>query len=186
MHFEQLNENHVERLLAFERENKVFFDHVITARTATFFSVDGVANHINDLLTLQQQTSAYSFVLMANDAIIGRANIKNVLHNTSAEIGYRVAQQFTGRGIGSLCVQHLISVSATLNLTKLHAYVMANNPASERILVKNSFSQTLCFPKHYLHQGQLLHGFQYTRIVAGQPFSVAPNAPDLPAAGHVG
>ena len=71
----------------------------------------------------------YSYVLVQNNCIIARANIKEVHPNGTAEIGYRVGRNVTGKGIGSLCVTHLVNTGINLVLNQLSAVVLNNNPA---------------------------------------------------------
>jgi len=71
-------------------------------------------------------------VLVQNNCIIARANIKKVHPNGTAEIGYRVGRNVTGKGIGSRCVTHLVNTGINLVLNQLSAVVLNNNPASSQ------------------------------------------------------
>lgn len=167
MHFEKLNEAHANSLLAFELENRDFFEDLISPRDTNFFSESGISEHINDLLDEDYQHKACSFVLTENKSIIARANIKNIKADGSAEIGYRVAKVASGKGVGSFCVQHLVSFCQSLKLEKINALVMNNNPASERVLLKNKFELFLCLPNEYIHKGLPMHGLKYVRTLKG-------------------
>ncbi|WP_284218622.1 GNAT family N-acetyltransferase [Agaribacter marinus] len=169
MLFESLNETHTDKLLAFELENREYFESFIASREETFYSLTGVSNHIQELQDLQQKSEAMSFVLMQEGCVIARANIKNIQLNGSAEIGYRVGIGASNRGIGSLCVNHLVCISENLNLKHLSAFVIDNNPASKKVLLKNGFHLDLCIPNSFEHQGQFYHGFEYLHILSQQP-----------------
>ena len=155
MHFENVAEKHVLSLLEFERSNKAYFELSIAPRGSSFYSLDGVGYHISELLYLQQQKRAWGYVLvdeLRNNQIVARANIKNRAGN-EAEIGYRVAEKESGKGIASRCVLFLIDEAKRMGITLLNAEVMDNNPASEKVLIKSGFSPTQCFRRKYQHQG---------------------------------
>lgn len=161
MHFESLNESHARKLLAFELENREHFESFIAPRDISFFSPMGVQQHIREV----QSNSGKFFVLLKNDAIIARANIKCIQFNGQAEIGYRVGKHETGKGIGTICVKYLIDVAKEQGLDFLTAVVMDNNVASEKVLLNNGFQLDLCIPNGFLHQGKSMHGFKYLRPV---------------------
>ena len=155
MHFESVAEKHVLSLLEFERSNKAYFELSIAPREAAFYLLDGVGYHISELLYLQQQKRAWGYVLVdeqRNNQIVARANIKNRAGD-KAEIGYRVAKKDCGKGIASHCVSFLIEKAKSMGIKLLTAEVMDNNAASDKVLIKNGFSPTLCFRRKYRHQG---------------------------------
>lgn len=166
MLFESLNKSHADQLLTFELENRAFFESVIAPREDGFYSVAGVLNHIDHLLTLHRRSLTYPYVLVQHGIIIARANIKELQSDGIAEIGYRVGKTVAGKGVGSLCVAHLVNTGKMLGLKQLCAFVMNNNPASEKVWLKNGFMLTLCVPNGFIHQGKLCHGFKYHRDLA--------------------
>lgn len=160
MHFELLHESHTHRLLHFENQNRAYFERFISPRETSFYSESGVICHIN---ALTNSESATAFLLIEGERIVARANIKNLIHNEHAEIGYRVGQNDTGKGVASACVQFLIKQAVQFNLKYLSAYVMDNNRASEKVLIRNGFHLALCLPNKFTHQGKCLHGYKYLR-----------------------
>ncbi len=166
MLFESLNKSHAYQILAFELENREFFESVIAPREEIFYSLAGVLEHIENLLTLNSQSFIYPYVLVQNGSIIARANIKEMQSGGVAEIGYRVGKTHAGKGVGSLCVAHLVNTGINLGLKQLSAFVINNNPASEKVLLKNGFRLNLCIPNGFVHQGRLFHGFNYRRELA--------------------
>lgn len=131
-----LSQQHREPLLKFELENKAFFEEFIAPRESSIFHPDGMRQHIRHLTQLKNAGSAKAFILLLGDEVIARANLKSIKIKVSAELGYRVAQKLTGKGLGSICVKHLVKVSRQIYLKELLANVMANNPQSESILKK--------------------------------------------------
>ena len=162
MLFESLNESHASKLLAFELENRKHFESFIEPRSESFYSLSGVQKHIVDL----QNLSGESFVLLENGVVLARANIKNIQSKGNAEIGYRVGKSATGKGIGTACVKHIVSIAKELGLNCLSAFVINNNPASEKVLLNNGFHLDLCIPNGFKHLGKSFHGFKYLRAVA--------------------
>ena len=162
MYFEPLSESHSLALLDFELINQEFFEEVIAPRNDDFYSIAGVQKHITSQVT---KTDVPAFVFVDNSQIIARANIRNIGNDGSAEIGYRVAETTTGSGVGSMSVARLVEEAVALNLRQLTAYVMGNNPASEKVLVKNGFQLNLCLPRGFQHQGTTINGFKYQRLV---------------------
>ncbi len=158
MKFEPLTLSHTNELLDFEINNKGYFEHFIARRESAFYTKAGVEDHIQQLIN---ESSKLPFVLMDNSQIIARANVKNIRKNGSAEIGYRVAQNTIGKGVGSLCVKFLIEKSKNIEIKSLMAYVLNNNKASERVLTKSCFVLNLCLPNYCFHDGQSMHAFQY-------------------------
>ncbi|WP_448568961.1 GNAT family N-acetyltransferase [Thalassotalea ganghwensis] len=159
MHFESLGQHHAPALLTFELKNKAYFEAFIAAREQGFYTTHGISQHIDQLANTNNQRA---FILLSQGEIIARANLKEIV-NSQAEIGYRVAQQASGKGIATLCVNHLINEASTLSIALLNAFVMDNNKASEHVLKKNNFNLNLCLPNHYDHHGKKLHGFIYQR-----------------------
>jgi ribosomal-protein-alanine N-acetyltransferase len=168
MKFERLNHKHGLRLLSFETESKDYFESLIAPRADAFYSARGIDCHIEELNSAYAQSASYSLVLCDNNTIIARANFKEIdLKFKSAEIGYRVSQAYVGQGIGSKCAQELIALARhRLQLKKLSAYVLENNPASVRILEKNYFSKAFDIPEYVEHQGIYLSGAKYERNLA--------------------
>ncbi|WP_394220361.1 GNAT family N-acetyltransferase [Alteromonas gracilis] len=160
MQFERIADKHVVSLLDFELTNKSYFENVIAPREDAFYSLDGVGNHINELLYLQSQKRASSHVLVEHNRILARANIKNI-EGDKAEIGYRVAEQQSGKGIATFCVSFLSRQAQEMGITTLTAEVMDNNPASEKALVKNGFRPTFCYIKKHRHQNTLCNSTLY-------------------------
>ncbi len=158
MKFERLGLKHTEQLLAFELENKAWFESLIAARAPDTYTTQGIEKHVQNFLTLMKREKLYSLVLIDEENIIARANLKEINYSkNSAYIGYRVAKAATGQGIASLCVKKLCEVSEKeFQLTQLNALVLDNNPASCRVLIKNGFSLW----KH-LENFEQLHGVQY-------------------------
>jgi ribosomal-protein-alanine N-acetyltransferase len=139
MVFEKLAKYHASQLLDFELENKQWFETLIEPRAKSFYSIKGVIEHIDLLINQMDEGTGYSGVLLQNNIIVARANIKDVSNN-EAFVGYRVAEAFTSKGAASFCLSQLKNIAQNkFNITQLKALVLENNPASMRVLKKFGF-----------------------------------------------
>lgn len=139
MVFEKLSKHHTNQLLDFELKNKQWFESLIEPRAKSFYSLKGVTEHIDSLINQMNHDAAYSGVLLKNNTIIARANLKDISNN-EAFVGYRVAEDFTSKGAASFCLSQLIDIAQSkLNVTQLKARVLENNPASMHVLKKFGF-----------------------------------------------
>ncbi|MGF6221323.1 GNAT family N-acetyltransferase [Pseudomonas frederiksbergensis] len=132
-----LQSTDAEALLAFEMDNREWFERFIDARDAAFYTVQGVTDHIAAYLSGFTAGTWHPFVLEeAGGTIVGRANLKGIdMSERSAEVGYRIAQSACGRGLATLAVRHLIQEAQLhWNLKQLVANVYAGNMGSAKVL----------------------------------------------------
>jgi ribosomal-protein-alanine N-acetyltransferase len=137
-----LQESDAEALLAFEVENRTWFERHIDARDTVFYSTRGVCDHIDDYLSGLAAGTWHPFVIEgANGKIIGRANLKDIdTSGRSAEVGYRIAQEACGQGLATLAVRHLIQQAQShWHLGRLLANVYAENIGSVKVLQRCGF-----------------------------------------------
>lgn len=141
MRFLELSSEHADELLKFELENKAWFESFIEPRDPSFYSPIGVAKHIQELEKRSRKGTAFSAVVLQDNAIIARANLKD-LNTLSAYIGYRVSETHTSMGVATLGLHNLIKIAKSeFNLYELNALVLENNPASKRVLLKQGFKK---------------------------------------------
>ncbi|MGF6331440.1 ribosomal-protein-alanine N-acetyltransferase [Pseudomonas sp. BS3782 TE3695] len=137
-----LQSTDAEALLAFEMDNREWFERFIDARDAAFYTMQGVTDHIAAYLSGFTAGTWHPFVLEeAGGTIVGRANLKGIdLSARSAEVGYRIAQSACGRGLAKLAVRHLIQEAQLhWNLKQLVANVYAGNIGSAKVLERCGF-----------------------------------------------
>lgn len=139
MQFEVLSKNHLKQLLEFEFENKEWFESLIEPREIDFYSEKGVAAHIQNQIESMNSGVAYCGVLIKNNIIIGRGNLKQICSG-NASIGYRISKQFVSQGCASYCLSELIKIAQDkFSIKILEAQVLDNNSASKRVLEKQGF-----------------------------------------------
>ena len=85
------------------------------------------------------------------------ANLKEIdCRLQKAEVGYRIAERYTGKGIASNCLRELIfEARARFGLQSLYANVLDNNPASKRVLEKQGFRSVGYEPEFFEIDGIL-------------------------------
>ncbi|XXE46860.1 GNAT family N-acetyltransferase [Pseudomonas sp. R3-56] len=131
-----------EALLAFEVDNRQWFERHIDARASAFYSLRGVSEHIGDYLSGFAAGTWHPFVIEdAGGTIIGRANLKDIdTSERTAQVGYRIAQHACGKGLATLAVKHLIEQARShWRLERLLAEVYVQNAGSVKVLDRCGF-----------------------------------------------
>ena len=135
---QRLRGDHAAAVLAFELRNRAYFAASISDRGDAFFEHFGERH---DALLAEQEAGAAAFhVLVADDGrVLGRFNLLFAGPDT-AELGYRVAEEVTGRGVATAAVRELCRLAATeYGLRMLRAATSIDNVASQRVLLKAGF-----------------------------------------------
>ncbi|MFI0978098.1 GNAT family N-acetyltransferase [Streptomyces sp. NPDC021093] len=137
---QRLRAEHAPALLAFERANRDFFAGSVPDRGDAYFA-DFDARH--EALLAEQATGAIAFhVLVSGHEILGRFNLVD-LADGEAELGYRLAEKATGRGLATATVRTLCSLAATrYGLHTLRAETTLDNAASRTVLSRTGFVPT--------------------------------------------
>ncbi|MCH6162995.1 GNAT family N-acetyltransferase [Streptomyces marispadix] len=125
-------------VLAFELANRAYFAASISDRGHEFF--DQFADRYGALLAEQEAGISAFYVLVDEDgSVLGRFNLYDLKDGT-AELGYRVAQRVTGRGVATETVRELCRLAAARHgLRTLRAATSLDNAASRRVLTKAGF-----------------------------------------------
>lgn len=151
-----------EGLLAFELENKSWFEEHIEARAEGFYSSDGVQEHIHQLLSACQSGAAYPGLILEQGEILGRVNLIRIPDTTKFRLGYRVAKKATGRGIASSAVAFVLDKARTdFSCSAIVALVSTVNHASQRVLARNGFKPLRLHRQHAFVAGQWLDCVEY-------------------------
>lgn len=164
MKFESLSINHLRPLLEFEVDNRVWFESMIAPRPSSFYCVSGVVQHIEDMLLGMSSNTLFSGVLMDGRRVVARGNLKDISEQV-AYVGYRVAQDFLSQGLASRCLTELTIKAKQLGIHTLKAQVLANNPASARVLMKQGFEILETIDDFYQHSGQMHNCTVYIKLL---------------------
>ncbi|MBF7144786.1 MULTISPECIES: GNAT family N-acetyltransferase [Pseudomonas] len=146
VYIRELQHTDAPALLAFEQANRAWFDAHIEARPPSFYSLDGVAEHIDTYLQGLAAGTWHPFVLCTPKGdIVGRANLKAINQAAGeAEVGYRIAQQATRQGLATLALEHLMyQARVRWALHALVAWVFDENRGSRRVLERCGFHEAM-------------------------------------------
>ncbi len=135
---QRLRADHAPAVLAFELANRAYFAKSITDRGDEFF--EHFTERHNALLAEQEAGTGIFHVLVDEDgAVLGRFNLVG-LDDGMAELGYRVAEHVTGRGVATATVRELCQLAGTqYGLRTLRAGTTHDNIASQKVLAKAGF-----------------------------------------------
>ena len=135
---ELLRADHAEAVLAFESANRAYFATSISDRGDRYFET--FTERHRALLAEQDAGIGAYYVFVDDDgAVLGRFNLVFVGDGV-AELGYRVAQRATGRGVASAAVRELGSLATSRHgVSTLRAATSHENVASQRVLLNAGF-----------------------------------------------
>ncbi|WP_017905913.1 GNAT family N-acetyltransferase [Pseudomonas asplenii] len=153
----RLEATDVQALLAFETLNREWFESRIDARDPAFYSIQGVAEHIERYLSGFADGTWHPFVIEDERGhIVGRANLKDIgVSAGTAEVGYRVGHDVGGQGLATLALRHLIQQARQhWKLTQLVAYVYRDNIASRKVLDRCGFRVEQAPPEEAVNDRQ--------------------------------
>ncbi len=135
---ERLRADHAEAVLAFESANRAYFAMSISDRGDEYFET--FTERHRALLAEQDAGTGAYYVLVDDDrAVLGRFNLVFVGDGV-AQLGYRVAQRATGRGVASAAVRDLCVLATSRHgVSTLRAATSHENVASQRVLLNAGF-----------------------------------------------
>ncbi len=167
---------HAPAVLAFEVANRAYFAASVSDRGDAFF--DRFADVFSAWLAEQEAGTCAFYLLIDEDgSVLGRFNLYRLGAGT-AEVGYRVAQHATGRGVATAAVRELCRLAAARHgLRSLRAAAAHSNAASRRVLTKAGF--VLVGPADPAD----LRGKQGGRYQYDMPWTVIGRADPPPGAG---
>lgn len=130
--------DHQPALLAFEQENRAYFAGSVPDRGDAYFAE--FAERHRELLAWQAAGTDFFHVLVEEDGtIVGRVNLTRVADG-SAELGYRIAERATGRGIATAAVRQACGLAAAdYGLRVLYADARVENVGSGIVLARTGF-----------------------------------------------
>jgi ribosomal-protein-alanine N-acetyltransferase len=135
---ELLHAGHGPAVLAFELANRAYFAASVPDRGDDFF--DRFSERFNALLAEQEAGICAFHVLLGEDgSVLGRFNLVDI-EDGAADLGYRVAQHVSGRGVATASVRELCRLAAVRHgLHTLRAAAALQNAASRKVLLKAGF-----------------------------------------------
>ncbi|GAV44537.1 GNAT family N-acetyltransferase [Streptomyces acidiscabies] len=137
---ERLRADHAPALLAFELENRAYFARTIPDRGDDYFRE--FDDRLAGLLAEQEEGVCHFHVLLSGEEVAARINLVDV-EDDLAELGYRVGERWTGRGVATRAVGEVCRLARdTYGLRGLFAGTDTGNRASQTVLERNGFVTT--------------------------------------------
>ncbi|MFJ7980987.1 GNAT family N-acetyltransferase [Lysinibacillus xylanilyticus] len=156
-----LQKRDAEELFEFEKNNRLFFEQMVPSRGEDYYNFETFKIRHKELLTEQQENKSKFYLIRDNsDKIIGRINLVDIdTTNDIAEVGYRVGQEYGGKGIGARALKLLLETE--ISVKKIKAKTTTNNIASQRVLEKNGFKQVSTSDDEFKMNGKKLQFIDY-------------------------
>ena len=135
---QRLCREHEAAVLDFELANRAYFAESVSDRGDDFF--EEFAEEFQALLADQKAGACVFHVLLDEDEkVVGRFNFYELADGT-ADVGYRVAQRVSGRGVATSGLRNLCRIAGEeYGLRTLRAATSNENVASQRVLAKVGF-----------------------------------------------
>lgn len=132
-----------EPLLAFEQENRSFFERFVPGRGDAYYRPSAVRGSIEGNLEERRLGTDFMYALRdAEGEIVGRLNLVNVQRGPvqCAQLGYRIGERHNGRGYATQAVGQVVRVAfERLGLHRLEAATSPENVGSQIVLIRNGF-----------------------------------------------
>ena len=143
IHIEKLQETDAEPLFQFEVENRSYFRTMVPDRGDDYYHFESFKNKLDELL-IEQAQGISTFYLIRDErfTILGRINLVDFdVLNGKTELGYRIGEKYTGRGIASIALKLLLDeMCKNEDVNHISARTTTNNVASQKVLMKNGFT----------------------------------------------
>lgn len=135
---QRLRLDHEAAILDFEIANRAYFARTISDRSDDFYT--NFAELYRVLLAEQEAGVSFGHVLVdEHGTVVGRFNLYEVRDGT-AEVGYRIAERVSGRGVATFGVLGLCRLAREeYGLRTLSAATSNENVASQRVLARAGF-----------------------------------------------
>lgn len=138
---QRLRADHEAAVLDFELANRAYFATSISDRGDDYFR-DFFAHYEARLADQERGVDAY-YLVVEDDEVVGRINLYD-LDDGVANVGYRVAERVSGRGVASAALRDLCRLARDEHgLRLLRAATSDANVASQRVLEKAGFCRTV-------------------------------------------
>ena len=101
-----------------------------------------LAKHFTDLnLQSFAEQKAYIMGVYVDGKLVGSVDVRDIVPGDSAEVGYWIAEDFTGRGLASRCTMSLIDyVRQKHGVKHFYLLTLVDNIASVRVAEKMGFT----------------------------------------------
>ena len=126
---------------------------------------DGI-NFISAMLSADENDT-FAFAITINDKVVGSIGVfrKDNVHFRTAEMGYYIAEEFWGKGLGASAVRQICEyIFENTDIIRIFAEPFAYNIASCRVLEKSGFQYEGTLRSNAVKNGQVLDMKMYSLI----------------------
>jgi ribosomal-protein-alanine N-acetyltransferase len=138
---ERLRLDHIAAVLEFEKENRAYFAAAVSDRGDGYFAE--FQQRFHGLLAEQEAGVCHFHVVVGDHGeVLGRVNLVDVADG-EAELGFRLAEKATGRGLATTSVRQVCTTAARdYGLRRLRASAAVANAGSRAVLTRVGFIPT--------------------------------------------
>ena len=154
-------------LAALYRANRNYLAPFEPLREEAFFTLDGQAARVTDLLAEHAQGRAYPYVIEVAGRLAGRITVTNVARGPfcSGSLGYWVAADQAGRGLATQAVRTVVADCFTTHeLHRLEAATLVDNLASRAVLRRTGFTLIGPAPRYLRIAGEWRDHLLFQRV----------------------
>lgn len=137
----RLQESDVEQLYKFETDNRAFFEQMVPSRGEAYYQFETFKFRHGELLTEQDDTNSRFYLIRDERGnIVGRINLVAIDEpKRVAEVGFRVGENYVGKGIASNALKQLLETEKGFQTIK--GKTTSNNIASQKTMENNGFKK---------------------------------------------
>ncbi|ERJ12195.1 GNAT family N-acetyltransferase [Haloplasma contractile] len=140
---ELLSTKHIDELLTFEKENRLFFESSIPGRKESYYSKENLVHIVKEIEEEQDAGLCYMYLIRNKKGeLVGRVNLFSIVRGIfeKAELGFRIAEKHNGKGYATQAVKLVLNEAFNnYNLHRVEAGTSPNNIGSQIVLIKNGF-----------------------------------------------
>ncbi|MFP7287899.1 GNAT family N-acetyltransferase [Shouchella clausii] len=137
----RLQESDAEELHKFETDNRAFFEQMVPSRGEAYYQFETFKVRHGELLTEQDDTNSRFYLIRDERGnIVGRINLVAIDEpKRVAEVGFRVGENYVGKGIASNALKQLLETEKGFQTIK--GKTTSNNIASQKTMENNGFKK---------------------------------------------
>lgn len=147
---EPLSMAHVEELMAFEKNNRTYFERSVPPRSEDYFIPERFMEIMQNLVDEQEQGLCRMYIIRDEmGELVGRINLFDIVDVNAyeashtikkAEVGYRVGEAHTGKGIATKALKLVLEEAFMKHgIEVVEAGTSPSNIGSQIALLKNGF-----------------------------------------------
>ncbi|SDJ46441.1 GNAT family N-acetyltransferase [Nonomuraea jiangxiensis] len=150
-------------------------DHLLPwepRRPADFFTPQGQADRLKDVLDQYARGQAVPWALADGDLVVGRVTLNTIVRGPflNADLGYWVDGGYTGRGLATEAVVAVCRIAdEILGLHRIAASTLLHNESSQSVLRRTGFELVGTAPNYLEIDGRWQDCRIYQRILNDRP-----------------